>query len=178
MATKLRRTGLSLCTVICAMQPILASGQTAAYRPGETIQLAPEMRLRVITGSLDVFRNVTLIGVGRVFELQFENPPGRFPVLEPSQEPGNSGVILQVGDSRVSPKALAYAKGSEHEVIMVDRLARNRENGRGAWFGFATQSNLQLLFDVPREIADRPMRLLAEILLDGKAPPLRIEVVK
>lgn len=33
-------------------------------------------------------------------------------------------------------------------------------------------------FDVPRETADKPMTLLAEILLDGKSPPLRIEGVK
>lgn len=176
--TKLPRTGLTLCLAIFATQPHLANGQAATYRLGETIELAPEMKLRVVAGSLDVFRNVTLTGVGQVFELHFDNPPGRFPVLEPWQDPANSGVALRLGNSRIPPKALAVAKGSEHEVIMVDRLARNRENGRGAWFGFATRSNLHLLFDVPREIAKGPMTLIAEILLDGKSPPHTIEVVR
>jgi hypothetical protein len=89
----------------------------------------------------------------------------------------NSG---PVGDSCIAPKALAYftKKGSEREVVLVEELAHARNKGRGLWVGFSTQPNVQLLFDVPKEIANKPTKLLLEILVGLKYPPLKVEVVK
>lgn len=171
---------IAVCTVILAIQPIVVDGQLASYRAGHTIKLAPDVTLRVVAASLDAFLDVSLAGIGQVFELDFDKGAGRIVAIEPWKDPANSGVVLLVGATRIAPKALALRQPQkpEREVITVDKLERNRVNGRGAWIGFAARPNVQLLFDVPREIADSPTTLAIEILPDGKFPPLTVEIIK
>ena len=179
--SRLRAGGVAL--LAAAFLPsVVAFGQTEPYHSGQTIQLARNMKLRVVTVGLDAFPHVNLTGVAEVFELQFvPGDDGPIVALEPSKDSANSGVTLMVGDSRVAPKALAHSpkKGSEQEVVMVDELARARDTGRGLWVGFSAQpTKVQWLFDVPKEIANKPTKLVLEILVGLKRPPLRVEVVK
>ena len=171
---------LCICILVLIIQPLLAVQQTAAYRAGEKIKISPSATLQVAASDLDAFRDVTLVGVGRVIQLQFDarDNDTSFVALEPWKNPETSMVVLLVGDTRVAPKAL-IGTPSKEGVIKVDALSPMTSTGRGLWFCFLQlRPKLLLLFDVPREIADRPMKLVVDIGLNGKLTPMIIEITK
>lgn len=179
---KRRRAYLApcICILALAIRPLLATQQPATYRAREKIKIAPGATLHVVASGLDAFRGVTLVGVGRVIELQFDarDDEESFVALEPWKNPETSAVVLLVGDTRVAPKAL-IGTPSKEGVVTVDSLSPMASTGRGLWFAFLRlRPKLLLLFDVPREIADRPTTLVVDIGLNGKPTPMRIEITK
>lgn len=171
---------LALCVVVLAIQAFLATQQTTTHRINEKIPIAPGATLRAVASGLDAFGSVALVGVGRAIELQFDarDDEGRFVALEPWKNPATSTVVLLVGDTRVAPTAL-IGSPTKDGVVRVDSLSQMASTGRGLWFCFLRlRPRLVFLFDVPKDIGDRPMTLFVDIGLDGKPTPLTIEITK
>jgi hypothetical protein len=175
--------GTRLCVGLIATQSLVAMAQTPTYRSGETIQVASAVTVKVIRGSGTVFEKVTVTGVGAAFELQIDAPEkagGGFIYLQPFKNPVKSTVVLLVGDTRIAPKAMCKTtEGAlRPEVTAVKDLLPTR-TGRGLWMSaLAGRQTVHLLFDVPKESAEKPMTLSVDIGLDGKPTPLNVEIVK
>jgi len=181
------RAGLMTLSAFIFVPVLAALGQTEPHHVGQTIPLTKDLKLDVVTAGLDAFskEHIQLTGVAKVFEVRFLKSDANLTVaLEPWNDPANSGVVLELEDTRVAPKALAYRtkKSSEGEevieVAMVKDLARNRKTGRGLWLGSSPKPMVQLLFDISKEIADSPAKLRLEILVDFKQPPIIVEIVQ
>jgi hypothetical protein len=83
------------------------------------------------------------------------------------------------GDSRVVPTGFSHSSynGGEDRVAMVDEIPPTRSGPR--WKGYDRElKRVRFLFDVPKATANKPTRLLLEIYVGLKQPPLRVEIVK
>jgi hypothetical protein len=179
---KLCRGVLRLCAVVLAIYPALAAGQGATYRSGQTIQLAPDVKLNVVAGSLAAFKAVTVSDVAQVVELRFDagEDSARWLYLQPWKDPATSGVVLVVGDTRIAPEALTMTGGGVRrpEVTKVKDLLATR-TGRALWMpGLAGRPTVHLLFDVPANSAGKPMTLSIDLGLDGKPTPITVVMGK
>ena len=165
--------------VIALVAGAAIAGEAPKYRLGETIQLTPEVRLRVATGSLAPFGEVKVNGVDRVFELRFDvsaESRGRGVMfLEPSKDSGKSTIVLRAGGARVAPKAIAVTRATgKNEVWLVDELEMSKE-GRGLTMIFLKGNPaVHLLFDMPNDLSRGPTSLAIDLNLDGKSTPIEV----
>jgi hypothetical protein len=181
------RSRIAALSGLVLMLVVLAIGQAAQHHIGETITLSPDLKLGVHAVGPEAFvkEHVTLTGTAKVFEVRFlKGAANPIVVLEPWKDSANSGVVLKVGDTLIAPTALIYStKKSEDEettteVVKIKDLLPNKETGRGNWVGFSPKSMVLFLFDVPKELADKPPKLMLEVLIDFKRPPVSVEIVQ
>lgn len=91
--SKLRAKPLGLLAAIFITW-ILASGQSEPYHVGQTIKLAENLNLTVVTVGRDGFPKVNLTGAGEVFELQFSGPSV---AIEPWKDPARDRLQGRLG---------------------------------------------------------------------------------
>lgn len=180
------RMGFCVCLSILAAQPLLVAAQARIARSGVPIPLASDLTMTVVRGTNDVFKNVDVEGPGLVLELQIEPAATTkygFIVLRPFKDPEKSTVVLVIDGIRFAPKAIADTGGRLQQAIVtrVSDLLPTPKDGLGLTMrgveGGKRQS-VHLLFDIPVDALEKPMKLLVDMGLDGEPTPLEIEIMK
>ena len=145
---------------LCAFSQVKGSDPARQLREGEVLQFGDGLSVRVTKSQTSQFTSVKLKGEPVVVTLDFDSGKKAASLsYKLTADPKTSDLYLSSGAQKLAPLAVvedfpSWGKDNDMDVEVIDP----KESGGGVVLSFGQKGSVSLLFDVPAQQAERPLK--------------------